>query len=264
MTRFIVITGGKGGVGKTTTAVSLGCALSSLGKDVTVLDANLTTPNVGIYLGSPVVPVHLHHVLQGKNHISEAIYMHPSGTKIVPAGIGVDDMRKTNPMKLKQAIAGLRGLSDFVLVDSAAGLGRETMLAIESCSEVLIVTNAEMSAIADALKTIRVVQGMHKKILGVVVTRHRGKKDEVPIENVESLLEHKVIGIIPESEDVKESHALRDNVLFTHPKSKVSRRYRELAGKLSGVKVEAEEPESVVFDPKESRFAKFLRVMGIH
>ena len=82
MTKFIAIMAGKGGTGKTTTSVNLGAALSYFGKDVVIVDANLTTPNVGIHLGVPVVPIHLHHVLQGKNKINEAIYIHPAGPKI--------------------------------------------------------------------------------------------------------------------------------------------------------------------------------------
>ena len=66
MTKIIVITSGKGGVGKTTTAINLGAAMNHFGKDVLVIDGNLTTPNVGIHLGSPEVPINLNHILNGK------------------------------------------------------------------------------------------------------------------------------------------------------------------------------------------------------
>jgi septum site-determining protein MinD len=89
MTRFISIISGKGGVAKTTTSINLGAALSYFGKDVIVVDANLTTPNIGVHLGVPVVPVHLHHALQGKHNIRDAVYMHPGGTKFVPASIAL-------------------------------------------------------------------------------------------------------------------------------------------------------------------------------
>ena len=69
MTRIISIISGKGGTGKTISAINLSFALSSYGKNVALIDANLTTPNVGIYLGVPSVPVSLHSVLQGKNKL---------------------------------------------------------------------------------------------------------------------------------------------------------------------------------------------------
>ena len=258
MTRYILITGGKGGVAKTTTAVSLGCALNFFGKDVTVVDANLTTPNVGIYLGSPVVPINLHHVLQGKNHISEAVYIHPTGTKIVPASISLDDMKNTKPDRLKHVIRGLKGLTDFVIIDCAAGLGKEALLAIDASDEIIITTNPEMPAIADALKTIRVAEDMGKKILGVVVTRYRNSNDEIPIENIEALLEHKVIAIIPESIEIKESLALRDNVIYTHPTSDASVSYKKLASELCGAPYIDERAPI-----KPDYFSKILRLFGV-
>ena len=66
MAKIIVITSGKGGVGKTTTAINLGAAINYFGKDVSVIDCNLSTPNVGIHLGSPEVPVNLNHFLLNK------------------------------------------------------------------------------------------------------------------------------------------------------------------------------------------------------
>jgi len=74
MTKIITLVSGKGGCGKTTTSINLGIALTYFNKDVTVVDADLTTPNIGIHLGVPLVPINLHHVLQNKHSIDEAIY----------------------------------------------------------------------------------------------------------------------------------------------------------------------------------------------
>src|SRR3989338_5311955 len=136
MTRFIAVLSGKGGVAKTTTSISLGAALTGFGKDVIVVDANLTTPNVGLHLGVPVVPVNLHHALQNKNKIKDAIYMHHQGTKIIPASISVADLMETDPQKLPRTIADLKKLNpDFVILDGAAGLGREALSAIYAADE---------------------------------------------------------------------------------------------------------------------------------
>jgi septum site-determining protein MinD len=87
MSRLIAVISGKGGVGKTTTAINLGTALNKFGKDVIIVDANLTTPNVGLHLGAPIVPVNLNHVLLGKAKVADAVYEHESGTKIVPSSL---------------------------------------------------------------------------------------------------------------------------------------------------------------------------------
>src|SRR4030043_2044422 len=85
MNRIFVITSGKGGVGKTTTAINLGAAMNYFGKDVLIIDGNLSTPNVGIHLNSPEVPINLHHVLSKKAEAYEAVYEHESGMKIMPS-----------------------------------------------------------------------------------------------------------------------------------------------------------------------------------
>src|SRR3972149_8002988 len=101
MKKIIVITSGKGGVGKTTTAINLGAALNYFGKDVVVLDANLTTPNVGLHLGAPIVPVNSNHVLSGKANVVDAIYEHESGTKIVPSSLSVKELGHINHSRLR-------------------------------------------------------------------------------------------------------------------------------------------------------------------
>ncbi|RMG76099.1 MAG: septum site-determining protein MinD, partial [Bacteroidetes bacterium] len=94
MSRLITITSGKGGVGKTTTAINLATAINSFGKEVVVVDANLTTPNVGLHLGAPIVPISLNHVLLGKAKVQDAIYEHESGTKIIPSSLSVNELRR--------------------------------------------------------------------------------------------------------------------------------------------------------------------------
>jgi septum site-determining protein MinD len=89
--KVIVITSGKGGVGKTTTAINLGAAINYFGNDVLVIDANLTTPNIGIHLNSPEVPISLNHVLEDKAYPFEAVYEHPSGMKIMLSSLSIKE-----------------------------------------------------------------------------------------------------------------------------------------------------------------------------
>src|SRR3989344_682146 len=187
MPKIITITSGKGGVGKTTTAINLGAAINYFGKDVIIVDANLTTPNVGLHLGAPIVPVSLNHVLLGKAKVSDAIYEHESGTKILPSSLSVKELKRLNHGKLSEIAKKLRKMADIVIYDSAAGLGEEAMAAMEAGDELIIVTNPEIPAVTDALKTSKVIEQMGKEIRGVIVTRVKGTRTEMPIANVRDM-----------------------------------------------------------------------------
>jgi len=238
MARVIVINSGKGGVGKTTTAINLGASLNKLKKEVVIVDANLNTPNVGIQLGAPIVPVTLNHVLKGKAEIEEAIYEHSSGTKIIPSSLSVKELTKFNTKKFPELTKKLKPLCDYVIFDSAAGFGDEVMAVLEASDEIIIVTNPEMPAVTDALKAIKVAREMGKEINGVVVTRHKDAKYEMPLSSIRSMLESQIIGVVPEDKAVKEALNLRDAVVHTHPRSKVSRKYHDIARKINGESIE--------------------------
>lgn len=238
MARIIVINSGKGGVGKTTTAINLGVSLNKLNKEVVIVDANLNTPNIGLQLGAPIVPVTLNHVLKGKADIEDAIYEHSSGTKIVPSSLSIKELTKFNTKKIPEVIKKLSALCDYVIIDSAAGFGEEVIAALESADEIIIVTNPEMPAVTDALKAVKVARQMGKEINGVIVTRHNGAKYEMPLSSIKSMLESQIIGVIPEDRAIKEALNLRDAVCHTHPRSKVSRKYYDIARKVSGENIE--------------------------
>ena len=234
MSKLITITSGKGGVGKTTTAINLGAALNGFGKEVIILDANLTTPNIGLHLGAPLVPISLNHVLLGKAKIVDAIYEHESGTKIVPSSLSIRELRRLEHGKLKDVGKRLRRMADFILYDSAAGLGEEALAAIESADELIIVTNPEIPAVTDALKTSKVIEQMGKTVRGVIVTRVRGVKTEMPISNIRDMLELPILGVIPEDDKVQSALVMKDALVHTHPRSKAAKAYRQIAAKLMG------------------------------
>jgi septum site-determining protein MinD len=256
MTHYIGILSGKGGVGKTSSSINLGAALNFFGKDVTIVDANLSTPNIGLYLGAPVVPINLHHALNGKHHITEAVYLHPAGIKIVPAGISVDELMGVNPDKLNKVIKGLENTTDIVIVDGAAGLGREANATFESADKILIVTNPEIPAITDALKTIKIAEEFGKEVVGVILCRTKPNNLDVSLKNIETILEKPVIGIIPEDKSVREALVKKDSVVYTHPNSKASIGYKKLAANLIG---ERYKPEDI----KENFMLKVLRVLRL-
>jgi len=233
--KVITITSGKGGVGKTTTAINLGTALNAFGKDVIIVDSNLTTPNVGLHLGAPIVPVSLNHVLLGKADVADAIYEHESGTKIIPSSLSVKELRRLNHSKLKDVVKKLKKNSDYVICDSAAGLGEEALAAMQAADEVIIVTNPEITAVTDALKTSKVVEDLGKEIKGVIVARVKGTKYEMPVSNIKEMLELPILGVIPEDKNMPIAMIKKDALIHTHPKSKAAKAYRAIAAKIAGI-----------------------------
>lgn len=238
MARVILINSGKGGVGKTTTAINLGASLNKLNKQVVIIDANLNTPNVGLHLGAPIVPITLNHVLKGKAAIEEAIYEHYSGTKIIPSSLSVKELTKFNTKELPKIAKALKEKFDYIIFDSAAGFGEEAMALFDSTEEIIVVTNPEMPAVTDALKAVRVAKEKGKDVNGVIVTRCRNANYEMPLSGVKSMLECQIIGVVPEDKAIKEAMNLRDAVIHTHPRSRSSRKYLEIARKVNGEVIE--------------------------
>ncbi|MDP4039639.1 MAG: cell division ATPase MinD [Candidatus Pacearchaeota archaeon] len=233
--KIITITSGKGGVGKTTTAINLGVALNSFGKEVIVVDANLTTPNVGLHLGAPIVPVNLNHVMIGKANVSDAIYEHESGTKIIPSSLSVRELKRLNHKKLKDVARKLQGMADYVIFDSAAGLGEEAVASIDVADELIIVTNPEITAVTDALKAIKMAEDMGKKVKGVIVTKTTGNKNEMAISNIKEMLDVPLLGVVPNDKNVLASLRNKDAIFHCFPYSKASRAYRKIASRIANI-----------------------------
>src|SRR3989344_4542601 len=256
MQKVIVITSGKGGVGKTTTAINLGAAINHFGGDVLIIDGNMSTPNIGIHLNSPDVPVDLNQVLLGEAEAVEAVYQHYSGIKIVPSSLSITELKKIRPERLKDFKKDFKKISNYILVDSSAGLGKEATTIMEMADELIIVTNPEIAAITDALKTIKIAERMKKPVMGVIVTRVKKDQIEMQPETVREMLEVPILGMIPEHIAVRKSLNMRDAVVHTHPKSPPSRAYKEIAARIVNVKYDSEAD-------KEKILERVMRVFGL-
>lgn len=236
MGEVYVIVSGKGGVGKTTSAVNLGTSMNSCGSEVIIVDANLTTPNIGLHLGAPIAPITINHVMFNKARPEEAIYEHDSGTKIMPASLSIDEIKNLEHKRLNSIVKRLRKIADHIILDSSAGLGDESKAAIKSADKIIIVTNPEMAAVTDALKTIKLAEQMKKDVIGCIITRHLGHKRDLSLDTVSHMLEIPILGIIPEDKAIKESHYLKNAVIYTHPKSKAAKAYHKTAKRILGPK----------------------------
>jgi septum site-determining protein MinD len=236
MAKVYVITSGKGGTGKTTTAVNLGAALNKFDEDVVIVDTNIMTPNIGLHFGAPIVPVSLSHVLKKNADLEEAIYEHESGTKIIPSSLSIEKIEKGDKKELRKISKKLKKLSNHIILDSAAGLGPEAEMAIISADEAIIVTNPNTLSVTDALKAIKTAKKNRKEVKGVIITRVKNKKSEMSLEEIKDMLEVPILGVVPEDDAIDEALSKKNAVIHTHPKSKAAKSYLDIAAKILGKK----------------------------
>jgi len=236
MTRVIGILSGKGGVGKTTTVANVGTALASkFKKNVIIVDCNITTSHLSLYLGMYYSPVTLNQVLTGKVKIQDAIYdYHVPGLRVIPASLSLKDLRGVDVSKMKKIISKLSGEADIVLLDAAPGLGREAMATMRASDEVLFVSTPFVPSIMDIIKSHQVALEVGAKPLGVMLNMVGKERYELTVEEVEQLAELPVVTSVPMDKNVLRSLALKTPVVLFDPNSPASREFFRLAGKLIG------------------------------
>jgi len=233
MGKIIVISSGKGGVGKTTTSVNLSAALAKQGKNVILVDGNLTTPNVGLHLGLTKFPVTLNDVLKGEASLTDSIYLHPLGFKLVPGSLSVRSFSEINSRKLKKVFDNLKEISDFVIVDSAAGLGNESISVLKNADEVIIVTNPELPAVTDAFKIVTLSKEIGIPVKGVVLNRVRKDNFDLGFRAIESLLETPITTVIGDEKIMREALYRKKPVIHIRPTSNVAKQYHHLAKRVN-------------------------------
>jgi septum site-determining protein MinD len=244
--RSIVFASGKGGTGKTTTVVNTGVALAKFGKEVILIDADITMSNLSLVLGMEDIPITLHDVLSGEATIKDAIYEYKglSKVKVIPGGLSLEKLRKAKTERLREVILEIQDMADFVLIDAPAGLEMTSVTALLVGKELILVVNPEISSITDALKTKMVAERLNTLPLGAVLNRVTSEKTDLTKEEIETILEVPVLVTVPEDPEVKRASAYGIPLVLKNPDSPASISYYMLASKLAGVPYEPPKPES--------------------
>lgn len=157
--RVIAVSSGKGGVGKTNTCVNLGIALAQSGARVALLDADLGLANVEVLLGINSM-YNLQHVVSGQQSMMDVVVNAPGGIQVVPGSSGIAQIADLGPNARENVLRGLEDLqmhTDFILIDTMAGIGQNAVAFAVAADEVLLVTTPEPSSIVDAYATVKTV-----------------------------------------------------------------------------------------------------------
>jgi septum site-determining protein MinD len=245
MTRITGVISGKGGVGKTTLVANLGAILASqYKKRVIIVDCNVTTSHLGLYLGMYYHPISLNQVLRGEATIDDAMYDYTiPGLKIIPASLSLDDLKGVDIGELKYKIKDLFGKADIVFLDSAPGLGKEGMAALRASDEILFITTPFVPHVLDVIKSHQIAKEIGAKPLGVVLNMSGEGRHELSPQDIEKLVELPIISVIPRDKQVLRSLASKVPVVDLHPKSPSSRELQKLAAMLIGEEYKSVKPK---------------------
>jgi septum site-determining protein MinD len=247
MGKVIVVTSGKGGVGKTTSTAALGAALARSGQNVVVVDFDVGLRNLDLVMGAERrVVFDLINVVQGTAKLTQALIRDKrlETLYLLPASQTRDKDALTDD-GVERVIAELRMRFDWVLCDSPAGIERGATLAMRYADEAVIVTNPEVSSVRDSdriiglldSKTVRAESGerIDKHLLIARFDPARAARGEMlSIEDILEILSIPLLGIIPESEEVLRASNLGAPITICGRESVPSHAYFSAARRLSG------------------------------
>jgi septum site-determining protein MinD len=236
MTRVIGICSGKGGVGKTTLAVNLALALKKFKKRVIVIDCNLSTPHLAYYLGVSDYKYTLNDALLGKVDIVSSINNY-YGVMYVPASLDLNDLIGIDPTKFKKCLKRLvrPGMIDFIILDSAPGLGREAVSVLDASDEIIFVTTPFAPMINDVVRCVNVAKELDgNKNMSIVLNMTTNGKHEIIGKNISTITGLPIIGDIPFDKNVVYSLVSKLPIVEYSPNSLASIGIMQIAARLAG------------------------------
>jgi septum site-determining protein MinD len=255
MSKVMVVTSGKGGVGKTTSSASLGAALAQAGQNVVLVDFDVGLRNLDLILGAERrVVFDLVNVIQGDAKLPQALIRDKrlETLHLLPASQTRDKDALTE-QGVERVLGELRERFDWIICDSPAGIEKGATLAMRFADLAVVVTNPEVSSVRDSdriigmldSKTRRAEQGeaMEKHLLLTRYDAARAARGEMmKVEDVLEILAIPLLGVVAESPDVLSASNLGSPVTLHNPASPAARAYRDAARRLLGetVKMEAE------------------------
>lgn len=217
MAKIIVVTSGKGGVGKTTTSASFSSGLALRGYKTAVIDFDVGLRNLDLIMGCERRVVYdLINVIQGEANLNQALIKDKLCDNLyVLAASQTRDKEALTQQGVEKVLNELKAMDfEFIVCDSPAGIETGALMAMHFADEALVVTNPEVSSVRDsdrilgmlASKTRRAIEGMEAIKEHLLITRYNPARVDqgqmLSLEDIQDILRVKLIGVIPESESV--------------------------------------------------------------
>ncbi len=238
--RVIVITSGKGGVGKTTTNANIGTALARAGKKVVMIDTDLGLRNLDLLLGLENRIVYtIVDVVEQRCKLKQALVKDKKNPNLcLLAAAQTRDKTAVTEEQLKDICEKLKKDYDFILVDCPAGIEQGFQNAVAGASEAIVVTTPEMSAVRDADRIIGLLEAKEEiKSYKLLINRVRPNliksNDMMSVDDVVSILSADLIGIIPEDTGIITS-TNKGEPIVNSEKSLAGLAYRNVARRIMG------------------------------
>ena len=237
--QVIGVSGGKGGVGKSNVSVNLAVALAERNSRVVLMDADLGLANLDVLLGIKPRQT-LDDVISGRCTLDEVLVDGPAGVKVVPASSGIARMTRLSPAEqggLVQAFSGLRQQVDYLLIDTAAGIGDAVGTFLSAAQNVLVVVCDEPTSITDAYALIKVLHAQYRisafRVLpNMVRDRADGEQLFAKLQRVTDRfldVELSFAGAIPMDENLRRAVKRQRALVDLYPSSKASLAFKRLA-----------------------------------
>ena len=264
MSEVIVITSGKGGVGKTTTSANIGCGLALAGKKTVLVDSDIGLRNLDVVMGLENRIVYdLVDVVEGTCRLKQALIKDKRypGLFLLPAA-QTRDKNAVSPEQMKKLCENIKDMGfDYIIIDCPAGIEQGFKNAIAGADRAIVVTTPEVSSVRDADRIIGLLEanGLNNPMLIVNRVRYDMVKrgDMMSVDDVKEILSEEVIGIVPDDEDIvvttnKGEPAVAEGV------SKAGMAYRNITSRIMG-----EEVPFLKLDENEGFFGKLRKIFAL-
>ncbi len=258
----IVITSGKGGVGKTTTSANLATALAMLDKSVVVVDADIGLRNLDVVMGLENRIVYdIVDVVQKNCRLKQGLRRDKrfDNLYLLPAA-QTKDKSAIEPSQMIELVAELKKEFDFIIIDSPAGIEQGFQYSIAAADYAIIVTTPEISAVRDADRVIGLLEAKEVKNPRLIVNRIRQdmvrRGDMMNIEDISDILAIDLLGIVPDDEEIVISTNKGEPVVIEGT-SLAGKAYMNIAKRLTGEEVALLDLEI----SEESKFSKIIKLL---
>lgn len=241
--RVVTIASGKGGVGKTNVSVNLAISLANMGKDVTILDADLGLANIDVMLGLHSEK-NLADVMNGDCNLEDILLDGPSGIKVIPASSGVKNMAEMSSAQhagLVSAFSDLKHNIDILLIDTAAGISDSVVSFSRAAQEVIVVVCDEPASITDAYALIKLLNKEHgifhfQVLANMVPGPQQGREVYNKLAKVSShfldvALDY--VGHIPYDDHLQKAVKRQRAVVEAFPRSRAAQSFQTLSKKVN-------------------------------